>query len=138
MLPAHRTSIIGDSNLTVLRIDPTRRGFRVLAAKAVSSRMKKADQYAKDHQLVAVINASMFLADGRTSTGLMRDGDVVNNTKVHPDFGASFVFGPKEQGLPPVQLVDRCAVPGWLELIDSYETVVRVHRMLSAARKYVR
>ena len=135
VLAAHRKSFTGDSKVTVLRIDPSRWAFRLLTARALGSRMKTADAWAKEHKLVAVINASMFLTDGRTSTGLMRGGAHVNNPKVHPDFGAFFVFGPRKPGLPPVQLVDRYAVPAWREVIDRYETVVQNYRMISASRK---
>jgi len=135
VISAHIKSFTGDSRVTALRVDPTRWGFKLLTAKALGSRMKTADQWAKDFGLVAVINSSMFLTDGRTSTGLMRDGAVVNNPKVHPDYGAFFVFGPKAPGLPPVQLIDREAVPDWRALIERYETVVQNYRMISAGRK---
>ena len=77
----------------------------------------------------------MFRTDGRTSTGLTRDGATVNNPKVHPDFGALFVFGPRDPGLRPVQLIDRYAVPGWREVLERYDTVVQSYRMISASRK---
>ncbi|MEI3478052.1 MAG: hypothetical protein V8Q84_01855 [Bilophila sp.] len=57
-------------------------------------------EWARRKDLVAAINASMYLPDGVTSTGYLRAGDVINNGRIASLFGAFFVAGPDAGDLP--------------------------------------
>ena len=57
------------ASLTVLRIDPELFDFRLYASAAHKHPALTLGQWADSHDLVAAINASMYLPDGVTSTG---------------------------------------------------------------------
>jgi hypothetical protein len=72
----------------------------------------------------------MFREDHR-STGLMVDGDVENNPRDNPQFGAFFAFGPKRPNLPAVALEGRgCEGFDLDDLRARYRVVVQNYRLL--------
>ena len=84
------------ASLTVLRIDPELFDFRLYASAAHKHPALTLGQWADSHDLVAAINASMYLPDGVTSTGYMRQDDYINNKRLVRRFGAFFVAGPRD------------------------------------------
>jgi len=90
-------------------------------------------KWAELFNLVACINASMYQEDLRTSTAHMKNFQSVNNARIHSTYGAFLVFNPKEQALPPVQMVDRRTDANWQKTIDQYNTVVQNFRMIGSS-----
>ncbi len=92
-----------------------------------------AKQWTERYGVTGVINASMYREDHRTSLAFMRSGSGVNNGKWTKD-NAVFAAGPRDEGLPPVQILDRkCQnVDG---IVDRYEIVVQNIRMLDCSRR---
>lgn len=107
VFPAPRRSEVSDSLVRVLRIDPERFDLRLLNAsaepegKALSPR-----EWAERHDLVAVINASMYQEDGRTSVSLMRSAEHVNNAHLTRDM-AVLAFDRRDPRAPRVKIIDR-------------------------------
>jgi uncharacterized protein YigE (DUF2233 family) len=118
----------GDGLITLVRIDPRRYELRLLTA--AEHGMRTAPKWVEDFDLTGVINASMFLED-MTSTGLMVDGDRVNNGRVNRAFGAFLAFGPHESEIDPVVLAGRPCAGFDLDAIRrSYDVVIQNYRML--------
>ena len=107
------------ASLTVLRIDPELFDFRLYASAAHKHPALTLGQWADSHDLVAAINASMYLPDGVTSTGYMRQDDYINNKRLVRRFGAFFVAGPRQEGLPRADILTR-EDPQWQELLEQY------------------
>ena len=105
------------ASLTVLRIDPELFDFRLYASAAHKHPALTLGQWADSHDLVAAINASMYLPDGVTSTGYMRQDDYINNKRLVRRFGAFFVAGPRQEGLPRADILTR-EDPQWQELLE--------------------
>ena len=78
--------------MIVLRANPEMYRFEVHTASC-DGKKYSLEQWAQRYELVAVINASMYLPDGITSTGYLRVGDILNNGRVVRKFGAFFVTG---------------------------------------------
>lgn len=77
-----------EARLTALRIDPARFDF-ILCASSQDGRPARAlSDWGEQYDLTAAINASMYLPDGSTSTGYMRQGGHVNNKRLVQRFGA--------------------------------------------------
>jgi hypothetical protein len=134
--PAPRRSDVGDSIVTVVRVDPARYGFSLLSAKLLGlSRTPTAPEWAAERRVTGVINASMFQTDHRTSVSYMRDGERVNQRRWSRD-KAVFVSGPLRPGLPPVQILDRScqAADG---LAAGYRVVAQNIRMLDCEGRNV-
>lgn len=124
-------------DLTLLRIAPERFDFVLCAASAEEGGSRTVRQWLQDKDLVAAINASMYWQDGETSTGLMIDWGYVNNGRIHPDFGAFFVFHPLRPELPQVDMLDRSLDRAWRERVYGYASVVQNYRLLNAKGKNV-
>lgn len=123
----------GDSIISILKIDPTAFSFHILMASQHGD-PRTLDNWADDFGLVAGINASMYLPNNRTSTGLMRCGGHLNNGTINKRFGAFFMAGPRRGGLPMAQIVDR-KFQDWRVLLEEYGCVVQNYRMISLAGK---
>jgi hypothetical protein len=131
-LAASPKSDVGDSKVTVVRIDPAHYTFRLLSAKLLGlDHTLPADEWTKRYGVTGVINASMYQGDHRTSVAYMRGGEQVNNGKWTKD-NAVFAADPVDAGLPPVQIADRtCPSPPDFE--KRYRILVQNIRMLDCA-----
>ena len=123
-----------DARLTVLRIDPAYFIFTLCARSKDGGPSRPLNQWGEQYDLVAAINASMYLPDGSTSTGYMRQGKHVNNGRIVQRFGAFFVAGPDEQNLPQAAILDRDG-PLWRQQMDHYSLVIQNYRMINADRR---
>lgn len=118
-----------DQAISVLRIDPGHFHF-VLCSATSPDKAQTLPQWAKQYELLAAINASMYLKDGQTSTGYLRHKDLVNNPRIHHGFGAFFVANPKKEDLPKVAILERDE-PGLFKTLDQYELVIQNFRLIT-------
>ena len=133
---APRPSRSGDSLIRILRVDPGRFALRLLnASGSAQGWLLTPREWARRHDLVAAINASMYQTDYRTSVSLMRTGDHVNNPRLSKD-RAVLAFDPLDGGLPPVQIIDRECQDFDL-LKGRYATLVQSIRMIACDRRNV-
>src|SRR5260221_698215 len=73
---------VGDCQVRILRIDPARFEIRLLNASARGEgRARTGREWAKRSGAAAVINASMFATDPRTSVGLIRGREEEKNAR---------------------------------------------------------
>jgi hypothetical protein len=134
--PAGQSAVSGDSMVRVLRIDPARFDLVLLNASAIPDHASETPrQWAQERGLVAVINASMFQSDFRTSVSLMRTRSHANNPRLSKD-NAVLAFDPLEEGLPAVQIIDRTC-QDFDDLVARYGSVVQSIRMVSCHRHNV-
>ena len=128
-LEARPRSEIGDSKVTVVRIDPAVHEIRLLSAKLLGlDHTLTAPEWAKKYGVLGVINASMYQTDHRTSVAYMKADGKENNGRWTKD-NAVFAADPVDPSLPPVTIVDRtCAEPAGFE--TRYRILVQNIRML--------
>ncbi len=126
----------GDSMARILRADPGRFGLRLFNASAnAAGGALTARSWAQQPGVVAVTNASMYQADGRTSVSLMVTGGHVNNGHLSRD-RTVLAFDRRRDGVPPVQIIDRTC-QDFDSLRSSYGSLVQSIRMISCDRKNV-
>jgi len=134
--PARRKAPVGDSVITVVRVDPRHHAFRLLSAALLKKTANPtAAEWAGEPGVLGVINASMYRSDQRTSVGYMRDGTAVNNGGWSKD-RAAFVAGPTRAGLPAVQILDE-SCQDLRGLAASYRVVAQNIRMIDCQRHNV-
>lgn len=129
-LPAPQASRFADELIVVLRIDPERFAFVMLAAAAEDGVRRSAADWAARDGLVAATNAGMFEAAraGRPVGFARADGADVNPS-VNAD-NTVFAFGPNEDGAPDARLIDReCDDFGALQHV--YDNLLQSIRMIS-------
>ncbi len=117
-------------SIVILKIDPEIYAFKLLSASEHRAKPRTAGEWAEEFGLLAVINASMYREDHKTSTGYMRNFKHVNNRQINPKFGAFMAFNPVNSRVPSVQIVDRYN-QDWKKLMKQYDTVIQNYRMIS-------
>lgn len=124
-----KKSDLGDSKITVLKINPQHYDFKLLCASEYGGKSRTVSKWAQDHQLLAAINAGMFQEDMLSSVGYMRNFDHLNNSHItkHNTF---FAFNPVDTSSNAVQIIDRTC-----QDIDSmrtrYHSIFQNIRMIS-------
>lgn len=131
-LEAADISLGREHHLSVLRIDPAHFNF-VLCASSQHGVPRSLARWSTDFDLVAAINAGMYLPDGRTNVGYLREGRHINNKRVSQRPGAFFVAGPDGPDLPSVAILER-EDPRWQQL-DRFRLVIQNYRMISGQRQ---
>ncbi len=115
--------------IRVLRFDTEEFDFRLFSSRWEGRSAPTMREWAAGKNLTAAINASMYLKDGQTSTGYMRSGERTNNGRIVSRYGAFFVAGPREEGLPRAAVLDR-SVDDWKDLLPRYDIVVQNFRLM--------
>lgn len=127
---------IGDSLIRVLRIDPKHYRLRLLNTSAIPNGSPiTPKQWCQQNGLTAVINASMYQTDYKTSVSLMRKKGHVNNPRLSKDM-AILGFDRLDSSVSEVKIIDRrCEdFEFWKK---KYATLVQSIRMISCTGKNV-
>lgn len=122
------------ARVSVLRINPDRFSFSLYMASEKGP--KPLADICRDEHFVAAINAGMFLPDGMTSTGYLRQGAHVNNGHMAANFGAFFAAMPRNAKLPRARLIDKTA-QGWQNILEEYSLVMQNYRMTTPAGRII-
>ncbi len=126
----------GDRIITVLRADPARFDLRLLNASAPGEgTLRTARAWVERTGAVAAINASMFQEDYKTSTGLMKRRDHVNQARLSRE-KAVLAFDPIAPGVPRIRIIDR-GCEDWDAISRAYGTLVQSIRLVSCEGKNV-
>ncbi len=120
--------------LHVLRIDPAFFSFVLCASGKDKSEQMTLQEWSEKKDLIASINASMYLPDGQTSTGYMRDGEYINNKRMVQRFGAFFVADPDDPDLPQAAILEKDDDIG-KELLPHYRLVIQNYRIINSQRR---
>ena len=134
------TELGSREDLVILRVDPETVTLDLLMSSELGIEPLTPEAWAESYDLLAVINASMYLGNANTSTGYMRHGDFVNNGNIAGRFGAFFVSGLKDAAgagagpHPPAAILDREA-DDWQDLLPLYDAVAQNFRIIDGNGK---
>lgn len=133
---ASKPSSIGDSRITILRIDPGRWDLNVYGISNVNEIMgKTAKQWSQDNHLSVVINAGMFEEDYKTHLGYLQFQGHINNQAVNK-YRSVAVFNPRDNRLPRFRIFDLDNVGINMNMIlKNYDTVVQNLRLIKRPRQ---
>jgi hypothetical protein len=129
-------SDVGDSIIRVLRIDPQYYRLRLLNTSAIPDGTPiTPKQWCRQNGLAAVINASMYQTDYKTSVSLMRKKGHINNPRLSKDM-TILAFDRLDSSVSEVKIIDRqCEdFEFWKK---KYATLVQSIRMISCTGKNV-
>ena len=124
----------GSGVISAVRIDPRYFDLMLCSAGMDGDGSHTLAEWGQKYGLAAAVNASMYLKDGLTSTGYMREGDYVNNGRVVGRLGAFLVSGPDTAHLPLATIVDK-DMEGWEDILGHYRMVVQNYRIVNAQRR---
>lgn len=124
-----RKSALGDSMVTVVRIDPEHYTLILFCALEYGKRKRTAKEWCQDFGLVCAINACMYREDGLTPVAYMRHKDRIINPHFTKD-KTVIAFNPANDAVPAVQIID-LEHQNFNRLEASYGTLVQNIRVIS-------
>ncbi|WP_201979115.1 phosphodiester glycosidase family protein [Hymenobacter rubidus] len=130
--PAKKSGI-GDSKITVIRIDPKRYTFRLMESARFKNQRRTAAQWCQQEKLIVCINAGMYEPDGR-NVGYMRSHKFVNNAVFNAD-NCLLAFSPIDSLRPEIKLIDRGCAADWEQQAQCYQSVSQSIRMIDCHRR---
>ncbi len=129
-----RTATGKKAEVRVVRFDPFFFDFVILTATMYNERSRSLTEWVERYDLLAAINAGMFLPDNLTNTGYLRTGKHENNRHIAERLGAFFMTAPRRSDLPSVALLGRDEVD-INAMLSQYDMVVQNFRLISADRE---
>ena len=129
-MAAPQKSFLGDSKLTILRLEPEQLQFFMYNATQMDNLRLTAPQWADSFDLNIVMNAGMYdLANGLIHRGYLKNGKHVNNKKVNPDYNSMIAFAPKDSMNNNFDILDlQCEK--WEEVCDQFSCYAQGMRMI--------
>ena len=126
-----RLSAAGDSQITILRIDPELWELQFFGPGSTGeSSSQTARAWAEAHNLTAVINAGMFDTDGKTHLGYLRYREQVSNGHANA-YKSVAAFDPHDSRLPRFQIFDLDASGVTLQsILKDYASAVQNLRLI--------
>lgn len=121
----------GKPLLAILRADPRRFRLRLVSATWAGDENRTARGWAQAQNLVAAINAGLFLKDHKTSAGLFIARGRVNNPRLNR-WGAILAFDPRDRRQPPARIVDR-RCENFTRIRRGYRSFLQSFRLLNCA-----
>jgi hypothetical protein len=127
---APKKSIINDSKLSILKVDPSKVDFLMLSATEFDKKSRSAVQWADSFTLNVVINAGMYdLANVLKSKGFLKNYNHLNNASVHPTYNSLLAFNPKDSTAPKFEIIDLTCNP-WDNVKTKYQCMAQGMRMI--------
>ena len=125
-----KKSIIGDSLIRVLRINPDNFEFRLINSSAIGDKKTySVKNWAIKFGLIAAINASMYQGDRQTSVSMMQTKNHVNNSRISKD-KVMLAFDPIKENLPEVKILDK-ECNDFDHVKSKYKSLIQSIRMIS-------
>ena len=124
-------SVVSDSRLTMLKIDPSRFEFKFLTASEQNRRMRTAPAWAAEFDQQIVVNAGMYNYNrNHTNKGYMKNYGHLNNPQKTPDNNAMLAMHPKDKTKPPFEIYD-LTCQKWDSIRHLYHSFCQGMRMIS-------
>lgn len=127
---APEKSILGDSKISILRLNPEDLEFVMLNATQQNKQRMKAPEWADSFNLQIVMNAGMYeLSNGLIHRGYMKNGTHYNNREFNPGYNSMISFNPKDSSLSRFDICDlKCS--DWGVLSKNYNCYAQGMRMI--------
>lgn len=127
---APKKSIVNDSKISVLKINPSKFDFYLLTASEQKQKRRTVKEWADTFQLNFVVNAGMYnLANMLENDGFMQNYSHFNNPVFKPSYNGLMAFNPKDTALYPFSILDlNCAI--WDSVKLKYNSYSQCMRML--------
>jgi hypothetical protein len=127
---APKKSILNDSKITIVRVDPNAFEFFLLNASASNDSSKTVVQWADSMDLNLVFNAGMYeLTQPLISRGYMKSGQHINNPIVNPSYNSVIAFNPVDAAQPLFNIIDlKCY--DWQSVRNTYTCYAQGMRMI--------
>ncbi len=131
VLTASAPDSVGESRITVLRIDPKLWELEFFGiSQTGESQGHTARTWCEKHKLAVAINAGMFAVDRKTHTGYLASGEHVNSGRI-TNYQSVAAFQPRDPALPRFHIFDLDAQGVNLQrILKNYASVAQNLRLV--------
>lgn len=124
-------SVVNDSKLTILKIDPRQFEFEFLTASEHGNQPRIAPDWALEFNKTIIVNAGMYSYNRTQSNkGFMKNYDHYNNPKKSDYYNAMLAMHPKDKGKLPFEIID-ITCQNWEKVKHEYHSFCQAMRMMS-------
>ncbi|MBD3420380.1 MAG: hypothetical protein GF398_09715 [Chitinivibrionales bacterium] len=134
--PSPQKSRVGDSRISVLKIDPGKFQFKLLCLSELGGSLKSVRTWCEEEEVLGAINAGMYQTDSLSSVGYMRNFDHVNSRAIRTNYKSAFMFNPKKQTQDEVIIAD-AECENFKTMNRQYHCVFQGIRMISCTGRNV-
>jgi hypothetical protein len=128
---APEKSVVNDSKLSILKLDPEKLVFEYLTASEKGNEALTADDWAVRFDKNIIINSGMYNYDKTMSNkGFMKNYDHLNNPQKSDYYNAMLAMHPKDPLKLPFEIID-ITCHDWDKVKDQYYSFCQAMRMIS-------
>ena len=130
-LDAPDKSVVNDSKLTILKIDPRKFDFEFLTASEKGKHPRTAPDWAAEFDQNIIINAGMYSYNKTQSNkGYMKNYTHFNNPTKSGYYNAMLAMHPKDEKKLPFEIID-ITCRNWEKVRHEYHSLCQGMRMIS-------
>lgn len=127
---APEKSILNDSKLTIVRIDPSLYQFNFLTATEFGNKLRTADVWAEEFNQEIIFNAGMYsFKKGHPNKGYLKNYNHLNNPTKNNYYNAVMASHPVDSLQPGFRIFDITCTP-WDSIKKNYHSFCQGMRML--------
>lgn len=124
-------SVVGDSKISILKVDARKFDFEFLTASEHGRQARTAPDWAQEFDQNIVINAGMYKYNKTQSNkGYMNNYKHLNNAVRNNYYNALLAMHPKDPKKPPFEIIDTYQ-KDWEKIKNQYHSVCQGMRMIN-------
>jgi len=124
-------SVVGDSKISILKVDAQKFDFKFLTASEHGHKPRTAPEWAQEFDQNIIINAGMYKFNKTQSNkGYMKNYNHLNNPVKNNYYNALLVMHPKDPKKPPFEIIDTYQ-KDWEKIKNQYNSVCQGMRMIN-------
>lgn len=124
-------SVVGDSKISILKVDSRKFDFEFLTASEHGLQQRTAPDWATDFNKNIIINAGMYNYNKiHSNKGYMKNYNHLNNPQKSAYFNAILAMHPKDPKKPPFEIID-IYKKDWEKVKHQYNSLCQGMRMIN-------
>jgi len=133
-IDAPEKSILNDSKLSILKVDPTKFDFNLLTATEFGQHPRTAPQWAEEFKMEVVVNLSMYQYNkGQTAKAYCINYNHINNSNFSGYYNALLAFHPVKQQDATFEIIDMTC-RSWSDVKNDFYSFCQSMRMIDCNR----
>ncbi len=124
-------SVVGDSKISILKVDSQKFDFEFLTASEHGNQPRTAPEWGQEFDQNIIVNAGMYRYNKTQSNkGYMKNYDHLNNPVKNNYYNALLAMHPKDPKKAPFEIIDTYQ-KDWGKIKDQYYSVCQGMRMIN-------
>lgn len=124
-------SVVGDSRISILKVDSRKFDFDFLTASERGHHARTAPEWAQEFDKNIIINAGMYKYNkAQSNKGYMKNYNHLNNPVKSTYFNAILAMHPKDTKKPPFEIID-IYKKDWEKIKHQYNSLCQGMRMIN-------